>query len=68
MMYREFTVREASEYLESDKANIYKLIERNIITPLRTNPIKISEIQLLGYLNTKIPSHLKVFNREAEVI
>ena len=67
MEYREFTIKEASDYLETDKANVYKLIKDNILTPIANEPMKLTEFQLLAYLNTKIPTHLKVYPRELEV-
>ena len=67
MEYREFTIREASEYLETDIANVYKLIKENILTPISNEPMKLTEFQLLAYLNTRIPTHLKVYPRELEV-
>ena len=67
MEYREFTIKEASEYLETDIANVYKLIKENILTPIANEPMKLTEFQLLAYLNTRIPTHLKVYPRELEV-
>ena len=67
MEYREFTIKEASEYLETDIANVYKLIKENILTPIANEPMKLTEFQLLAYLNTSIPTHLKVYPRELEV-
>jgi len=67
MEYREFNIKEASEYLETDIANVYKLIKENKLTPIANEPLKLSEFQLLAYLNTRIPTHLKVYPRELEV-
>ena len=67
MEYREFTIKEASEYLETDIANVYKLIKENILTPIANEPMKLTEFQLLAYLNTRIPTHIKVYPRELEV-
>ena len=42
MEYREFTIKEASEYLETDIANVYKLIKENILTPIANEPMKLT--------------------------
>ena len=67
MEYRLFNIKEASDYLETDISNVYKLIKDKVLNPISSNPMQLSEYELLAYINTKIPTHLKVYPRDLEV-
>ena len=67
MEYKLFNIKEASDYLETDISNVYKLIKDKVLNPISSNPMQLSEYELLAYINTKIPTHLKVYPRELEV-
>ena len=64
---RNLTIKESAEFLETDISNVYKLIREGILTPLKEQPLILSEAQLFFYLNTRIPSHLKVYYSNEKV-
>jgi|TARA_R110000824_G_C14746753_1_gene628093 hypothetical protein len=67
MTYKNFTVAEASKFLETDNSNVYKLINNGILNPIQKDPVLLSEIQLFSYLNTRVPTHLKVYYSDEQV-
>tara|TARA_R110000851_G_scaffold235719_1_gene388313 strand:+ start:186 stop:392 length:207 start_codon:yes stop_codon:yes gene_type:complete len=67
MTYKNFTVAEASKFLETDNSHVYKLINNGILNPIQKDPVLLSEIQLFSYLNTRVPTHLKVYYSDEQV-
>jgi predicted DNA-binding protein YlxM (UPF0122 family) len=50
------SVREVADILETEPTFVYKLIREGSLKTFRSNPITIQRLELVHYLNNRIPN------------